>query len=109
MGAGDFRLTAARQDSKVSFTDALQGYFPERGTVALDSDLKGMFETLSGHELVETVIERVQRYTKDTISENEDILEESSDDFGWLEGYGTGEFIEISDKSHTFGYLGIVE
>lgn len=95
VGADDSRMTAAKRDSKVSFTDALQGYFPERGIAALDSDLRGMFETLSGHELVEAVIERVQRYAKDTIPEDEDTPEYMRDDFGWLAGYGTDEFKKI--------------
>lgn len=84
-----------RQNSKISFKDALQGYFPESDIAELDSDLKGMFETLSGHELAEAVIERVQRYAKDTIPEDEDTPEYMRDDFGWLKGYGTDEFKEI--------------
>ena len=91
----DSRTIMSRQNSKISFTDALQGYFPARGIAELDSDLKGMFETLSGRELAEAVIERVQRYAKDTIPEDEDMPEDMRDDFGWLKGYGTDEFKEI--------------
>ena len=90
-GVNDSRTIMAKQDSKISLKDALQGYFPREGIAELDSDLEGMFDTLSGCELAEAVIERVHRYAKDTIPEDEDM----DDDFGWLEAYGTDELREV--------------
>ena len=87
----DSRTIMSRQNSKISFTDALQGYFPKRGIAELDSDLEGMFDTLTGCELAEAVIERVQRYARGTIPEDEGM----DDDFGWLELYGTDELREV--------------
>ena len=89
--AEDWRTMMARQNSKISLKDALQGYFPKRGIAELDSDLEGLFDTLSGYELVEAVIERVQRYAGDTFRDDEDM----DADFGWLEDYGTDEVKEI--------------
>ena len=89
--ADDSRTIMSRQNSKILFKDALQGYFPKRGIAELDSDLEGMFDTLTGCELAEVVIERVQRYARDTIPEDEGM----DDDFGWLESYGTDELREV--------------
>ena len=89
--ADDSRTIMSGQNSKISLKDALQGYFPKRGIAELDSDLEGLFNTLSGYELAEAVIERVHRYAKDTIPEDEDM----DDDFGWLEAYGTDELREV--------------
>ena len=89
--ADDCRTIMARQNSKISLKDALQGYFPKRGIAELDSDLEGLFDTLSGYELVEAVIERVQHYAGDTFRDDEDM----DADFGWLEDYGTDEVKEI--------------
>ena len=89
--ADDCRTIMARQNGKISLKDALKGYFPKRGIAELDSDLEGMFNTLTGYELAEAVIERVQRYARDTIPEDEDM----DDDFRWLKSYGTDELKEI--------------
>ena len=87
----DRRTMIAGQSEKTSLKDALQGYFPREGIAELDSDLEGMFNTLSGCELAEAVIERVQRYARDTIPDGE----EMGDDFGWLTSYTTDELKEI--------------
>ena len=71
--ADDCRTIMARQNSKISLKDALQGYFPKRGIAELDSDLEGMFNTLTGYELAEAVIKRVQRYARDTVPDDEDM------------------------------------
>ena len=89
--ADDSRTIMSRQNSKISLQDALQGYFPKRGIAELDSDLEGLFDALSGCELAEAVIERVQRYARDTVPGDEDM----DDDFGWLELYGTDELREV--------------
>ena len=87
----DWRTTMAGQDSKITIKDALQGYFPKEGIAELDSDLEGLFKILSGCELAEAVIERVQRYAGDIYPADEDM----GDDFGWLEFSGADELKEI--------------
>ena len=51
-----------RQNQNISLQNALRGYFPEKDPTELDSDLERLFDTLSGDELVDPVIERVQRH-----------------------------------------------
>ncbi len=52
----------ATQKRKASLQNALRGRFAKKGSAELKSDLKGLFDTLSGYELVDAVIGRVQRY-----------------------------------------------
>ena len=50
------------QKGKVSIQDALRGNLTKKGDAELRSDLEGLFSTLTGYDLVDAVIERVQRY-----------------------------------------------
>lgn len=52
----------ATQKGKVSIQDALRGNLTKKGDAELRSDLEGLFSTLTGYDLVDAVIERVQRY-----------------------------------------------
>ena len=52
----------AIQKEKSALQSALQGRFAEKGEAELKSDIGGLYDTLSGYELVEAVIKRVQRY-----------------------------------------------
>ena len=52
----------ATQKSKVSLQDALRGDFGNGEYADLQSDLEELFNTLTGYELADAVIGRVQRY-----------------------------------------------
>ena len=52
----------ATQKGKISIQDALRGNLTKKGDAELRSDLEGLFSTLTGYDLVDAVIERVQRY-----------------------------------------------
>ena len=45
----------ATQKRKTSLQDALRGDFAKKGYAELKSDLEGLFDTLSGYELVDAV------------------------------------------------------
>ena len=78
----------ATQKEKTSLQDALQGRFAKKGAAELKSDLEGSFNTLSDHELVEAVIERVQRYVVEAWGEKAD------DDFSQIASYEVKEIQE---------------
>ena len=69
------------QKRKISLQDALRGNFGNKGYVELQSDLEELFNTLNGYELVDTVIERVQRYAVDVLGKSMD------SDFGRMAPY----------------------
>ena len=71
----------ATQEGKTSFQKRVLGEFAAKGDAKLKSDLDGLFDTLSGSELVEAVIERVQRYAVETSGKKVD------DDFGKIRDY----------------------
>ena len=62
----------ATQKRKTSLQDALQERFPKKGEAELKSDLEGLFDTLTGYELVEAVIGRVQRYAVEALGKTVD-------------------------------------
>ena len=78
----------ATQKEKTSLQDALQGRFAKKGAAELKSDLEGSFNTLSDHELVEAVIERVQRYVVEAWGEKAD------NDFSQIASYEVKEIQE---------------
>ena len=78
----------AARKRKTSLRDALQGRFPKKGAAELEADLEGLFNRLSGYELVEAVIARVQRYVVEALGEKVDR------DFSWLESYEMPEIKE---------------
>ena len=78
----------ATQKRKTSLQDALRGDSAPKGTAELRSDLKGLFDTLSGYELVDAVIGRVQRYVVEASGKTVDR------DFGRMELYKADEIKE---------------
>ena len=78
----------ATQKRKTSPQDALRGDFAKKGSAELKSDLEGLFDTLSGYELVDAVIVRVQRYVVEASGKTVDR------DFGRMELYEADEIKE---------------
>ena len=78
----------ATQKEKTSLQDALQGRFAKKRDAELKSDLEGSFNTLSDHELVKAVIERVQRYVVEAWGEK------AGDDFSQIASYEVKEIQE---------------
>ena len=66
----------ATQKGKTSFQKRVLGEFADKGDAKLKADLDELFNTLSASELVEAVIERVQRYAIEASGKKVD------DDFG---------------------------
>ena len=85
----------AAKRTKTSLQDALQGHFPQKGQSELRSDVKALYERLSGYERVTAIIERVQRYAVETvgISVNRDLGDLDADEVQEIEA----EAVEIED------------
>ena len=75
----------ATQKAKTSLQERLRGEIVDKGDAKLKADLDELFDTLSGAELVETVIERVQRYAIEKSGKKVD------DDFGEIYDYEAAE------------------
>ncbi len=52
----------AREESNIALQNALRDDIPEDGAVELRSEIRGLFDDLTGVELVEAVVARVQRH-----------------------------------------------
>ena len=76
----------AIQKEKTSLQSALQGRFAEKGEAEIKSDIGGLYDTLSGYELVEAVIKRVQRYAIEASGRTID------HDFSQIESYTLDAF-----------------
>ena len=85
----------ATKRTKTSLQDALQGDLPQKGQSELRSDVKALYERLSGYERVTAIIERVQRYAVETvgISVNRDLGDLDADEVQEIEA----EAVEIED------------
>ena len=79
----------ATQKRKTSLRDALRGDFAKEGYAELQSDLDGLFDTLTGYELADAVIGRVQRYVVEASGKSMDR------DFGRMAPY---ELDQIKEK-----------
>ena len=75
----------ATQKAKTSLQERLRGEIVDKGDAKLKADLDELFDTLSGAELVEAVIERVQRYAIEVSGKKVD------DDFGKIRDYEAAE------------------
>ena len=73
---------------KPSLQDALRGDFEKRGYAQLQSDLEELFNRLTGYELADAVIERVQRYAVEASGKTMD------SDFGRLAPHNLDEIKE---------------
>ena len=99
----------ARKKEKITLQDALRGEFEKSEKelkAELDSDLKGLFDTLNSHKLVDAVIVRVQRYAagrwnRSTDSDFEDVSEYEIDRIQEIIQKELAQWISsfISDKS----------
>ena len=70
----------ANEKAKTTLKAALLGDAEKIGLTELRSDVSELFKTISGHELADAVVERIQRYALETIV---DIYgEDEDDDFG---------------------------
>ena len=78
----------ATQKGKTSFQKRVLGELADKGDARLKADLDGLFDTLSEAELVEAVIERVQRYAIEKSGKKVD------DDFGKIYDYEAEEIQE---------------
>ena len=78
----------ATEKPKTTLKAALLGDAEKKGLSELRSDVKELFNTGSGHELANAVVERIQRYALETIvdkyGETEDV---DFDDFSELDSY----------------------
>lgn len=75
----------ATQKRKTSLQERLRGDTADKGDAKLKADLDELFNTLRGAELVEAVIERVQRYAIEKSGKKTD------DDFGEIYDYEAAE------------------
>ena len=75
----------ATKKRKTSLQEALREDLGEKGVVELDSDLRALFKTLEGDELLEAVIARVQRYAVEASGKTVDR------DFSRMDSYDTDE------------------
>ena len=75
----------ATKKQKTSLQDALRGDLVGKGAAELDSDLRALFKTLEGDELLEAVIARVQRYAVEASGKTVDR------DFSRLDSYDADE------------------
>ena len=86
----------ATEKSKSTLKAALLGDAEKKGLSELRSDVRELFNTVSGYELANAVVERIQRYALETIvetyGEDED---EDFDDFSELDSYYLDEIREI--------------
>ena len=102
----------ARKKEKITLQDALRGEFEKSEKelkAELDSDLKGLFDTLNSHKLVDAVIVRVQRYAagrwnRSTDSDFEDVSEHEIDRIQEIIQKELARWISsfISDKHREF-------
>ena len=78
----------ATEKPKTTLKAALLGGAEKKGLSELRSDVKELFNTGSGHDLANSVVERIQRYALETIvdkyGETEDV---DFDDFSELDSY----------------------
>ena len=75
----------ATKKRKTSLQDALREDLVGKGVVELDSDLRALFKTLEGDELLDAVIARVQRYAVEASGKTVDR------DFSRLDSYEADE------------------
>ena len=78
----------ATKKQKASLQDMLRRDLMGKGTAELDSDLRALFKTLEGDELLEAVIARVQRYAVEASGKTVDR------DFSRLDSYEADEIKE---------------
>ena len=78
----------ATKKQKTSLQDALGRDLVGKGIAELDSDLRALFKTLKGDELLEAVIARVQRYAVKASGKTVDR------DFSRLDSYDADEIKE---------------
>ena len=75
---------------KTSLRSALLGYPAKEGQSELESDIRKLYKTLSGYDLADAIISRVQRFAVESLGKNLD-----------------GDFGEMSDKD-TFDFRAII-
>ena len=92
------RKIVAIQKKRTSLQDALRGDFAKKGHAELQSDLEELFNTLTGYELADAVIERVQRYAAEASGKTMDR------DFGRIEPY-TLDQIKEKIREELIGHL----
>ena len=78
----------ATKKQKTSLQDMLRRDLVGKGAAELDSDLRALFKTLEGDELLEAVIARVQRYAVEASGKTVDR------DFSRLDSYEADEIKE---------------
>ena len=77
-----------KQKRKASLQEALRGNAAKKGYAELQSDLEGLFNSLSGYELADAIIGRVQRYAVEASGKTMD------GDFGRMAPYNLDQIKE---------------
>ena len=78
---------------KTSLRSALLGNCAKEGRAELKSDIRKLYETVSGYDLADAVIARVQRYAVESLGMNSDT------DFGEMSAEESMRFWRLSVMS----------